>query len=256
MKAKAYQQYLSEANNWLHRGRSLLLKNCLNYSLSDISHNKFQILEVGAGSGHNIEILSNFGTVDAVEIESTVIKKLAENPYLNKLYTEKVPFSLNEKYDIICVMDFLEHIEDDHAAFDWIINHLKPNGLLFVTVPAFQWFFSFHDVALGHCRRYNINSLLALNAHRLKIIKKGYFNCFLFPLAFLSRLICRMISTKKRIDKKQSSAVPTTVNFILSTILKFENKLIQKFSLFPFGLTVFTMFKNSEKYHNKKQNKI
>ena len=248
MKDKAYKKYLKEADNWLHSGRSLLLENCLNLFSPNESgkDGSLRILEVGAGSGRNIPILSRYGNVDAIEIEPLAIQQLTENPQLKKLYTDRVPFSLNGKYHVICSMDFLEHVEDDGAVFQWMVNHLHPGGLIFVTVPAYPWLFSFHDTALGHYRRYTTEGLCSLAGSNINLQKKGYFNCTLFPLVAVIRLLSRLVPDRSDTDEKQSSNVPPIINGILSCILRVESSFIRKHSLFPFGLTAFAVFRKDQ----------
>jgi len=245
MKEKAYKQYLTESNNWLHTGRSLLLRNCLQLSCPTEPKcpDKIRILEIGAGSGKNIKMLANYGTVDAVEIEQMAIQKLSENKLLDKLYTQKVPFPLNVNYNLICSMDFLEHVEDDKVVFKWMVDHLCSGGVLFITVPAYSWLFSFHDTALGHYRRYTTKDLCNLKGSNLELLKKGYFNCTLFPLVAAIRILHRFISINSKPDTKQSSNVPFFIDYIFLLILRIEIFFIRKYSLFPFGLTAFAVFR-------------
>ena len=247
MKKKTYEQYLKESDNWLHRGRRKLLNSCLSpYCQSKVKKNTHRrILEIGAGSGKNIEILSKYGAVDAIEIEPLATKILENNPDVQRLYLNKVPFPLNQKYDIICAMDFLEHVDNDKEVFSWMVDHLKDNGLIFVTVPAYQLLFSYHDIALGHYRRYRLKQLLSLGVDRISLIKKGYFNFFLFPIATLSRILDCMRPGRKKDQVKQSSDVHSYLDFIFFHILQIEINLIRKFSLFPCGLTAFALFRKN-----------
>jgi len=247
MKTRAYEQYLKESNNWLHRGRQALLETCLApYCLSQfVKKTPQQILDVGSGSGKNIEILSTYGVVDVIECEPLVSKILANNSNVRQLYVKKVPFPLNKKYDIICAMDFLEHVEHDQAVFNWMVDHLNENGILFVTVPAYPILFSYHDIALGHFRRYKLNSLIALSLNRISLIKKGYFNFFLFPIAILSRTLESMRSGNKKKGFKQSSNVNSYLDFVLFQLLQIEIHFIRKYSVFPWGLTAFALFKKN-----------
>ena len=45
-------------------------------------------------------------------------------------------------------MDVLEHIQDDYSDTQRMENTLKPNGLLLISVPAFQHLWSSHDIFL------------------------------------------------------------------------------------------------------------
>ncbi len=248
MKDEAYKQYMREINNWLHRGRRLLLETCLDlcFSVPNSKKGALKILEIGAGYGKNIEVLAKFGKVDAIEVEPMAIEILKSNQSIQQLYSDKVPFSLDHTYDVISAMDFLEHVPDDRQIFLWMVEHLSDNGILFLTVPAYQFLFSDHDVSLGHFRRYRLNNIMELNSERLLPFKKGYFNSILFPFAAVIRLLGRMRKGIDESERKQSSIVPIYLDKILFYILKHETSFIKKYPLFPFGLTAFVLFKKSE----------
>jgi SAM-dependent methyltransferase len=247
MKKKSYKQYIGEVENWLHRGRRRLLETNLKLGMAALAveGKPLRILEVGAGSGRNISILEKFGVVDAVEIEPMALEYLRENPGVSELFSRMVPFELAKKYDLICAMDFLEHVENDQQVFDWMVEHLADNGVMFVTVPAYQFLFSSHDVALEHYRRYRVGDLLALNGQKLSLIKKGYFNCILFPLAALSRVMERLKSSGAvgQAQEKQRSSVHPWLDKLFFGILNLEVSLLAKLPLFPFGLTAFALFR-------------
>jgi SAM-dependent methyltransferase len=245
MRTEAYKQYMSEVDNWLHKGRRLLLETCLGlYMPSIVSKTmSLKVLELGAGYGKNIEVLFNFGKVDVVEIEPIAIEVLKNNPNVHHLFSNRVPFKLDHKYDVICAMDFLEHIENDQAVFNWMVEHLNNNGILFITVPAYQFIFSYHDVALCHYRRYRLKELVTLNSDRLLLLKKGYFNSILFPFVAVSRMLEHVRMKRNKTQEKQSSMVHPYLDRFLLSILKREINFISRYPLFPFGLTAFVLFR-------------
>ena len=97
------------------------------------------------------------------------------------------------KADIILAMDVLEHIKEDHAALKEWRNTLKPDGLLLITVPAFQHLWSSHDIFLGHYKRYNNKSLndlansAGLEAVRIHLYFFFYISFSLFPSEMLTK---------------------------------------------------------------------
>lgn len=52
------------------------------------------------------------------------------------------------------LFDVLEHLADDRAFLDEVRRVLRPQGRLYVTVPAWQWLWSHADRGAGHHRRY------------------------------------------------------------------------------------------------------
>ncbi len=58
-------------------------------------------------------------------------------------------------FDLVMMMDVLEHIEHPVEFLrDEVAPRLAPGALVLASVPAHQWLFDDHDVALAHFRRY------------------------------------------------------------------------------------------------------
>jgi len=68
-----------------------------------------EILEIGAGMGQNIQILSKFGGVDALEINPYTVESLNDMPSIRNVMDKPILSHLNNKYDIICAFDVIEH---------------------------------------------------------------------------------------------------------------------------------------------------
>ncbi len=65
-------------------------------------------------------------------------------------------------FDLICVFEVLEHIEDDRGALRRWREHLNPGGSLIISVPAFRARFGPWDERAGHYRRYEPDELSSL----------------------------------------------------------------------------------------------
>jgi SAM-dependent methyltransferase len=61
----------------------------------------------------------------------------------------------DERFDLVCAFEVLEHIEDDTAALSEWATHLRPGGWLLLSVPAHQNRFGPADELVGHFRRYD-----------------------------------------------------------------------------------------------------
>ena len=136
-------------------------------------------------------------------------------------------------------MDVLEHIQDDYLAVKELKSCLKPNGLLLISVPAFQHLWSSHDIFLRHHRRYNKKEISKLaNSTGLQTVKLNYIFSYIYPMVFLLRKYLPNKLNKYGDLKKH--------NEIINTILSLLGNLEYKFggSNF-FGTSVVGIFKNS-----------
>lgn len=188
MKEAAYLRYVNEANGWLHEGRRALIDRVLGFHLPSLDRER-EILEVGAGVGQNIPTLARHGVVDALEIDPLGLAALRERADLRTLLDQPVPCALDQRYDLICAFDVIGHLEDDRGALRWIADHLRPGGLFLATVQAHPWFFSRHDVAVGHYRRYTAASFRAIVPEGFEWLSGSHFNTRLFPVAVAARAL-------------------------------------------------------------------
>jgi SAM-dependent methyltransferase len=60
-----------------------------------------------------------------------------------------------ERFDLVCAFEVLEHIEDDAGALEAWARRLRPGGWLLLSVPAHQSRYSAPDELAGHFRRYD-----------------------------------------------------------------------------------------------------
>jgi SAM-dependent methyltransferase len=219
MKIKGFEQLYAEENTWLNRGRKELVMGILRREIGGPGKD---LLDVGAGSGFHIPALATYGEVDAVEVCEPAVLALRHRGGLRNLYTESMPFPLEHRYDYVQCLDVLGAIKDDLRAMNWLCSLLKPGGTLFVTVPAYQWLFSFHDVAVNHLRRYSRTSLTDLVPKGFSVLQSGYFNTSLFPLAVATRLLAatmRRLKPGSAEDLKQSSHLSPSLDRLFGAII-------------------------------------
>jgi SAM-dependent methyltransferase len=89
-------------------------------------------------------------------------------------------------FDIIFMMDVLEHIFDDKLFFATVMSKLKMGGKVVITVPAFQQLYSNHDRFLKHYRRYSKKQLDELFCRQpLSIVSQYYFYTSLWVIRWL-----------------------------------------------------------------------
>jgi hypothetical protein len=84
---------------------------------------------------------------------------------------------------------FLEYRMRDDVFDDRARRDPPPDASFLITVPAFQWMWSEHDIYLGHQRRYTIREVEHLLSRAgLVQLCSSYFFAFVLPLAAAARL--------------------------------------------------------------------
>lgn len=225
-----------ESRHWWFCGRRAILAQMIE-SLG-LPQNA-QILEVGCGTGGNLEMLGKFGNVSALEMDETAraiaLEKTSGRYDIRAGYCpDKIPFT-EHKFDLICIFDVLEHIEQDTETLSSIQKLLKKNGRILITVPAYQWLYGAHDKFLHHKRRYTANQLQRkIAAANFKCTKISYFNTILFPLAAIVRLKDKWFGNT---TASGTNVPPAIINNIFRKLFGFERFLLQRINL-PFGVSL------------------
>lgn len=198
-----------------------------------------RILEIGCGTGHNLPMLARFGQVDAIEIDPAA-RAIASQRLGRAVGSAPLP-ELGDierhAYDMVAVLDVVEHIDQDVAALKAMAECLKPGGKILITVPAHQWMWSAHDVVNHHKRRYSKRTLTeALKAAGLSWRKLGYFNSLLFPAAVAARAVGRLTGK----DDSDDSPPAKPINTLFEAIFRLERHAVGKLP-FPPGLSLIVL---------------
>lgn len=195
-----------------------------------------RILEIGCGTGHNLDMLGQFGTVDAVELDDHA-RALAERRLGRPVMKARLPELAgvaDGSYDLVALLDVLEHVEADRPALAAIARTLRPGGRILLTVPANPWMWSAHDVAHHHFRRYDRAGLKAVIADAgLGIDLLSPFNTLLFPLAAAARLAGRAAGKTSSDD----AIPPAPLNRLFTGLFGLERYLVGRVPL-PAGVSL------------------
>ena len=226
----------TETRHWWYAGRRAVLASLISqFNLPA----ETKILDVGTGTGGNLHMLSAFGNVSALEMNTTArsiaVEKTGGQFDIRAGYCPRdIPFS-DKKFDLICLIDVLEHIQEDVATLIVMRRLLTEKGKIIVTVPAYRWLWSVHDEILQHKRRYSAKLLrMKASAAGFQIEKMSYFNTLLFPFEVTVRITDRLLG---RSSASGTSIPPSHVNMLFRQVFSAERFLLRKLN-FPFGLSL------------------
>ncbi len=233
--------YNMERDHWWFRGRRKILHSCLK-THSPVKRNN--ALDIGCGTGFNAALLSNFAKkVAGLDFSDTALELARKsNPNLTLIKGAFPDYKTGEKYEMITLLDVLEHIDDDARAIKRVEELLAPGGIALITIPAYKFLWTEHDALLHHKRRYTKADVLNLISKNtcLSVKKVSYFNAFMFfPILFF-RFIRKVFRLKE--GNSDFFMLPKPLNNILEKIFSWEAQALQ-FINFPFGVSIMVLLK-------------
>lgn len=98
--------------------------------------NNVKILDIGSGFGGTVEnFIGDDNIIYSVEIDEYKLQNQVENHSVKKFLCDAYQLPFKEKFDIIILQDFIEHIENPEAYLKYIIQFLKDDGLIYLSTP-------------------------------------------------------------------------------------------------------------------------
>jgi SAM-dependent methyltransferase len=154
----------------------------------------------------------------------------------------------DESVPAVGIFDVLEHIDDDITFLGTLRRVLRPDGRLYLTVPAYQFLWSVDDNYAQHCRRYTTSQL----SRRLR--RAGFaaeFATYFFSLLplpiWLTRTLPSWLGLKKTAggaagsrDHRRPSGL---VALLFNQVLRWELGALSRGSMIPFGASCLVVAK-------------
>jgi len=185
--------------HWYYRSKSAALRR----AVDDLAPKR--LLDVGAGSGFFSRHLLVETPAESALCVDIGYPADRDDSVAGKPVLYRRDAGLTD-CDLVLMMDVLEHVDDDR----WLVRHYAdkvPGGAHFlVTVPAFSFLWSGHDVFLEHKRRYTLPAIeTTMRDAGLEIVRGSYYFGFVFPLAAAVRLADRNTTEPRSSLKKQGA---------------------------------------------------
>jgi SAM-dependent methyltransferase len=155
-----------------------------------------------------------------------------------------LPFA-DASFEVVSAFDVVEHCDPEAVALEELHRVLEPGGRLLMSVPAYQWAWSDHDVANGHHRRYTRHSAVeAVSAAGFDVLRSTYGFSAVFP-AFAAERAVRAVQHRVGSARAQGPAdvvdlppVSPMLERVLLRLCRLDQRALAHRDL-PFGSSVF-----------------
>ncbi len=235
------QTHALEEDHWWYRGRRRVLAGVIAHL--DLRR-PARVLDAGCGSGRNMVELAALGEVSGIDV-SPMSVAVARDRNVGEAVVgdvEELPFE-DDSFDFAVCLDVIEHLEDDRTPLRELRRVVAPGGTLLITVPAYPWLWSSHDVINHHQRRYTRSMLVAAATDAgWETVRTTHFNALLLPAAMGYRTFER-VARRPGPPHSDLDRTPGWLNHVLEQPLSAESFLISRGARIPVGLSLLGVFR-------------
>src|SRR6266508_4064588 len=158
-----------EESHWWFVGRRRIIRSFLERICRDLKalrsdrggqSSALKILDVGCGTGANLEMLAQFGEAKGVDVSAEALSFCQARGLTNVKQgaAETLPYE-DASFDLVTGLDVVEHLDDDVAGLAEMRRVLRPRGRALLFVPAFMFLWGVQDDISHHRRRYTLREL-------------------------------------------------------------------------------------------------
>jgi SAM-dependent methyltransferase len=236
----AYRQFVElEENHFWFVGRRRIFMHLLARELD--GREAGPVLDVGCGAGGMLAPLARFGPVTGIDTSAELVAFCRQRGFprteVGSAYELPVP---SASVGLITLFDTIEHVADDGRVLRECRRALSGGGLLFISVPAYQFLYANNDRVAHHERRYTARQLRRkLLAAGFDPVQVTYFNTLLFP-AILPTVVAKKVHERfvDPGDRTNLSHAPGAfANRLLGAVMSSERHLLSRVSM-PFGHSI------------------
>jgi len=234
-----------EDSHWWFVGRRAILEEFLRQIVQN-PKSKIQnpkILDVGCGTGANLEMLANFGEAEGVDVSEDALEFCrAKGLKTHKGLAEKLPFA-DESFDLVTALDVVEHLDDDVAGLKEMNRVLKKDGKTLIFVPAFMWLWGVQDDISNHRIRYTRAQIVErLEKAGFEIERATYANWTFFAPILAGRTLMKITGIK---PESENNVNISALNGIFGKLFSAERFWLKRAN-FPFGVSIVIVAKKAK----------
>ncbi|MDQ4123535.1 MAG: class I SAM-dependent methyltransferase [Acidobacteriota bacterium] len=230
--------YEVEGSHWWFVGRRAILETFLKQIFrdqkSEIRNPK--ILDVGCGTGANLEMLGKFGEAVGVDVSADALEFCRRRGFseVKQGLAEDLPFQ-DGSFDMVTALDVVEHLDDDVAGLKEMHRVLRSGGHALIFVPAFMFLWGVQDDVSNHRIRYTKQQITdRLKKAGFEIERATYANITFFAPILAGRTLMKLTGIK---PESENNVNVSALNPILGRFFGAERFWLKKFN-FPFGVSI------------------
>lgn len=233
-----------EDKHWWFVGRRAILESFLARTVESIRqpNSTVRILDVGCGTGANLEMLKQYGESEGVDVSDDALEFCRKKGLkVHKGLAEELPFP-DETFDLVTALDVVEHLDDDIAGLKEMLRVLKTGGKTLIFVPAFMWLWGVQDDISNHRIRYTRKEIVErLEKAGFTIERATYANITFFAPILAGRVFMKLTGIK---PESENNVNVSALNGFFGKIFSSE-KYWLKNANFPFGVSIVIVAKKS-----------
>ncbi len=226
--------YELEDSHWWFRGRRAVIWSLLRRAGLPPAP---RILDAGCGTGRNLVEFGRLGEVEGVDASEDAVTFCHRRGLggVLRARVDELPYD-DGRFGLILATDVIEHLDDDRRALAELRRVALAGARLVLTVPAYPWLWSEHDVSMHHRRRYTLGRLQRMVAQAgWQPVVRSYFFSFLLPAVAAVRTARRLAPGRGRSDL---ALAPAALGRALELPVLAEAKLIERGVRLPAGVSV------------------
>ena len=235
-----------EGSHWWFVGRRAILESFLKTIATKLagaeskaeppaSAGGFKILDIGCGTGANLEMLSQFGEAEGVDVSDDALEFCRlKGLQAQKGLAETLPFD-DETFDLTTALDVVEHLDDDISGLKEMHRVTKKGGYSLIFVPAYMFLWGVQDDVSNHRIRYTKRQIVKrLQAVGYTIERATYANWTFFTPILTGRIFMRITGIK---PESENNVNISALNGVFGKLFGAERFWLKNFN-FPFGVSI------------------
>ena len=232
-----------EDSHWWYVGRRRILESFMEGIIAKLKVENPRILDVGCGTGGNLEMLEKFGAAEGVDVSDEALEFCqSKGLTVHKGLAEEMPFA-SETFDVVTALDVVEHLDDDVAGLKEMHRVLKSGGKSLIFVPAFMWLWGVQDDVSNHRIRYTKKQIVErLEQAGFEIERATYANWTFFAPILGGRTLMKITGIK---PESENNVNVSALNGVFGKIFGAERFWLKNFD-FPFGVSIVIVAKKRQ----------